>query len=505
MTAPGPRRAAFIPALVALLAAACGSHLSHDEIVAAARGSQGQATEFQPDAVSAPVSSPVPADSGAPLNPGVRAASAAPAGTGPASAAAGTGGQPAAPSAGATAPVAKAGATQAASQPVAPQGGGGSPAEAQPQPACGSVCAPLVIGSVGTWSGIAGQNIVAGMHALRAWVAATNAEGGLGGHPVQLLVADDGSDPARHRALVQQFVEEKGVVAFVYNAAVFSGHASVDYLNSKRIPVVGGSGTEPWYVTSPMFFTQVVAGDVAIEATVASYARSAKAGGKSKMGLVTCSDGAQVCEDIQRKAPGYAAKYGLQLVYQGEASLAAPDFTSNCLAARDAGVELLMLAMDANSYQRFGRSCANISYRPLFGIPQPVMLEDLARDPNLQGSPGMTYTAPAFLEGNAAIAEFRAALGRYSPSTYLNGSATLGWTAAKLLQAVAPRLSNPPRPADVLDGLWSLNGNDLGGLTAALRFRRDQPTVPATCYWQVVVKDQKYQSPDGGQRHCEGG
>jgi hypothetical protein len=163
-----------------------------------------------------------------------------------------------------------------------------------------------------------------------------------------------------------------------------------------------------------------------------------------------------------------------------------------------------MLAMDANSYQRFGRSCANVGYKPLYGIPQPVMLEALAKDPNLQGSPGMNYTAPAFLEGNAAAAEFRAAMTRYSPGTWPNGSATLGWTAAKLLEAAAQRLSNPPKPTDILEGLWSLAGNDLGGMTAALRYTRDKPTVPATCYWQVVVKDGTYRSPDGGKRHCEG-
>ena len=32
---------------------------------------------------------------------------------------------------------------------------------------------------------------------------------------------------------------------------------------------------------------------------------------------------------------------------------------------------------------------------------------------------------------------------------------------------------------------------------------RDGPTVPPVCYWQVVVADNSYKSPDNGQRHCE--
>ncbi|HYH48030.1 MAG TPA: ABC transporter substrate-binding protein [Acidimicrobiia bacterium] len=377
----------------------------------------------------------------------------------------------------------------------------GQPAPATP--GCPNPCAPLVIGSVGTWSGLVGQNVVGGLHALQAWVAATNAAGGVNGHQVRLVTADDGTDPARHRALVQELVERRGVVAFVYNAAVFSGHASIGYLEERKIPVVGGSGTEPWYTTSPMFFTQVIAGEVAIEATVASYARSAKAMGIAKMGLITCSDGVQVCQDTARVAPGYIKRYGLELAYQGQASLAQPDFTANCLAARNAGAEILYLALDANSYSRFGKGCASVGYKPRYGIAQPVMLADLAKDPNLQGSPGVSYTAPFFFGANPGIARFQKAMGQYAAKAPLTGSASLGWSAAELLGASARRLSPTPTSADVLEGVWSLNGDDLSGLTAPLRFKRGGPTVPPVCYWQVIVTNNSYQSPDQGQRHCE--
>ncbi|MBA3652830.1 MAG: ABC transporter substrate-binding protein [Actinobacteria bacterium] len=362
-----------------------------------------------------------------------------------------------------------------------------------------------MLGAVGTWSGLVGQNVVGGLQALRAWVASVNAGGGLAGHKVRLEVGDDGADPARHRALVQEFVQQRRVVAFVYNAAVFSGQASVSYLEEHRIPVVGGAGTDPWYTTSAMFFTQVIAGTVAIEATTASYGRSAKAAGISRLGLVTCSDGVQVCQDTQRDVPKYAAKYGLNLVYTGQASLAAPDFTANCLAARDAHAQILYLALDANSYTRFSRACVNVGYTPKYGIAQPVMLEDIAKDPNLQGSPGVSYTAPFFFKGNPAIAEFQGVMGRYAPGIALTGSASLGWSSAKLLEAAARKLSGTPTSADILEGLWSLAGNDLGGLTAPLRFKRNAPNVPSVCYWQVIVASKQFQTPDGGQRHCEGG
>ena len=53
---------------------------------------------------------------------------------------------------------------------------------------------------------------------------------GIAGHPVQLIVADDGGDPAKHRSLVQQFVEQRGVVAFLHTTAALSGQSAVTYL-----------------------------------------------------------------------------------------------------------------------------------------------------------------------------------------------------------------------------------------------------------------------------------
>jgi branched-chain amino acid transport system substrate-binding protein len=115
----------------------------------------------------------------------------------------------------------------------------------------------ITIGSVGTLSGPVGGSLVGGVRALQAWVEAQNAKGGLRGHPVKLVVADDGGDPARHRALVQQFVERDKVIAFIHNVAPLSGQAAVSYLQEKKIPVIGTEGGSPWVNENPMYFPQM--------------------------------------------------------------------------------------------------------------------------------------------------------------------------------------------------------------------------------------------------------
>ena len=46
-------------------------------------------------------------------------------------------------------------------------------------------------------------------------------------------------------------------------------------------------------------------------------------------------------------------------------SLTQPNFTAECLAARNAGLTFLMLGMDTNSERRVISSCAQQGYNPI--------------------------------------------------------------------------------------------------------------------------------------------
>src|SRR5205085_150337 len=118
-------------------------------------------------------------------------------------------------------------------------------------PTAGGVRSPVRIASVGTYSGPIGAILVANVEGLRVWVRWINGRGGLNGHPVTLAVADDGGDPARHRAQVQDMVERIKVIAFVQNSESLAGPGSVDYLTAKRVPVVGGDTAGQYYYSSP--------------------------------------------------------------------------------------------------------------------------------------------------------------------------------------------------------------------------------------------------------------
>ena len=45
---------------------------------------------------------------------------------------------------------------------------------------------------------------------MRVWQQWTNAHGGVNGHPVEVLIGDDGGDPGRYISIQRQFVEMTG-------------------------------------------------------------------------------------------------------------------------------------------------------------------------------------------------------------------------------------------------------------------------------------------------------
>ena len=87
----------------------------------------------------------------------------------------------------------------------------------------GGVRPEVVIGSVGTLSGPAGATIGQVATGVQVWARFINKRGGVRGHPVRLITQDDGGDPARHRAIVQDLVESRHVIAFVGNPEALTG------------------------------------------------------------------------------------------------------------------------------------------------------------------------------------------------------------------------------------------------------------------------------------------
>ena len=412
------------------------------------------------------------------------------------------GGAPSAPSAGArsAAPGGRSpGPSGDTPLPVPTPAGGSAPAPAAPgKPGPGS---PIALGNVSTTSGPAGAE---GQHLLQisqVWAKWVNSRGGLNGHPVTIVAADDGGDPARRRAAVQDLVENRKVLAFMNNWESLTGAVTVDYLNQKRIPVIGLSGGEYWAYTSPMYFPQASTGGATEDSMFAGLGEQAARTGHRKLAVFFCAE-AQACQNYSDKAPG-VGRYGLQLVYRAKVSLAQPDFTAECLSAANAGADVIFVAMDPNSLRRIAASCNRQGHQFIYATSLVVAQDDMKRDANLDGRlVTMANVFPYFEADTPATREFQAVLKQYGAGLGLSGMLSNGWVTGKILEKAAARMPEPPTTAALLAGLWSLDHDDLGGLTQPVTFTANQPATPVVCWFDVTLAGGTWRSPDGFARHC---
>jgi branched-chain amino acid transport system substrate-binding protein len=364
------------------------------------------------------------------------------------------------------------------------------------------VKSPVIIATVGTFSGPVGNVLLPVLNGAQIWTKHINSRGGLNGHPVNLVVYDDAGDPARHRSQVQDAVERRKAIAFLANPETLAGRQSVEYINQKRVPVVGDGGGMSWVYESPMYFTQQSNGDAMFYSFIASPADINVPKGKKKLGTLVCVE-APDCDPADKIMSGAAKRLGFEHVYRGRASVAQPDYTAECLSARNGGVEVFLVLLDRLSLGRVAAACARQGFRPTFAHVATAQGDDSKKDPNLEGLSASSNVFPYFQSGTPASDEFQAALRSYSGAVSLGIGTATGWTAGKLLEKAAAKLPEPPTSQAILEGLWSIKNDDLGGLTLPLTFQESGPTKPtSTCWFNMVVRKSEWTTPDGYRLRC---
>ena len=317
---------------------------------------------------------------------------------------------------------------------------------------------------------------------------------------MRLITQDDGGDPARHRAIVQDLVESRHVIAFVGMPEALTGRQSVEYLTGKGIPVVGSDTATGWFYESPVYFPQAPSGDYLFEAMLDGYAAQTVPKGLKRVAFVTCVE-VSACRDGERIWTRDAAKVGFEVVYKAQVTMAQPDFTAECLNAQRANAQVIATGFDVASVARLARSCLRQGYRPVIGIGSVTATPDLTREPGMQNAVvGGIPTYPWFLTDTPAIKEFRQAVDE--AGLEVAGGYELGWAAAKLFEVLVPDVPGEITPSAVLARRGLVRDETFGGLTMPLTFEAGKNAQPRTCGYLVAIQNERYVSPDGGKLHC---
>jgi branched-chain amino acid transport system substrate-binding protein len=469
---------------------ACGNQLSRDELLADARSHEVVAR-------LGPASGGLPVDTGSSSTPiavvppagGAVVAKAQTAATaidapGRASGAAGGSVKPSG---------VKGGSVKASAAPAAP---------AAPVAGCPGPLSEIAIGTVGATSGFIGASLRPGVDAIKAWVADTNAKGGLACHQIKYYVADDGGDPARNAALTEQMVSERHVIAMLYSSDPLSAQGGKSVLEQAHVPTIGDEGAADWFNTSPNFFPVSPAGLKMIVAQYGFAGQQLSPDQRAHFGALACIEVSLCSQFAGPTGARIAAASGMTMIYNGQATMVAPDYTSNCQAAKDAGVQALMLAGDNGLISRAIRSCNHINFHPVY-TTSPIAITAAAVDlPELDGVIVSSSTKPWTADDPQAH-RYLAALAKYIPGSAPVGSGAVGWASALVFEEAAKNLPANPTPQDVYSGLWNIKGNDFGGFTAPLTYAKDKAAVYPVCWWGMEIENKSWVTLNNGTRACK--
>jgi branched-chain amino acid transport system substrate-binding protein len=332
---------------------------------------------------------------------------------------------------------------------------------------------------------------------LSAWVAYTNATGGLNGHRIRLIVGDDQGDPATAVTLTRRMVESDKIIAMVGNLNFF-GFAQIEqYTREKNIPLIGGDAVDPLWLTSPNSFLVTTS---TLNQTIIGL-KAVLAGGGTRIGILYCVEVAALCgylNDGVKKSP----EVGSKVVADYQVSLVAPSYTSQCLRLKQAAIDVLYMAMDGNSAARAAQDCANQGLRPKVVLLGVDATKETPSIPALKDAVIPAGVFPTQAQGVPAIAEYRDVMAKYAPNVGDAGLGALAWAAGQMLGLVGKNLSASPTSTELYDALWKVKNETLGGLTAPITFTKGEAPSVKRCAFLWSMKDGKWAAPNGDEPSC---
>jgi len=350
---------------------------------------------------------------------------------------------------------------------------------------------PITLCSFGNASGVLGAVSGPAPVANAAWASWINSKGGLAGHPVRMIIADDGGAAANAQSIAQRCVEQEHAVA-IFNEYTFGElDGALPYLRSKGVPVIGSIGAAISSDHNSMVYNPLNGADVGqawgfIDTIIAQTDHR-------KAAILYCQEAATCAQQMSSFSKLLPYK-GLQMVYKAQVSLVAPDYTAQLLQARNAGADVVVLLLDSASVGRVARNAKQQNYAPvLAGTYNLGIQATLDQGPILNGLILASRT-PAY-STSPLLADYREAMAKFQPGKVLGDVGAGAFVFGKLLEKYAPTSLNKQTvtAADMIALLRSVHGEKLGGLLPGITFPLGEDrTMTNRCIAPISVDGGKF-------------
>jgi len=319
----------------------------------------------------------------------------------------------------------------------------------------------------------------------QAWLAQNNST--VNGYKIQIELTDIKADTAKTTQAVKEF-DKDGVLAIVGQQAINGLPASDKYLDDHKLPILGGSPYLPEFDSQPMYFPV----DAGFNAGVYGQIAAARDVGSKFFDTIYCTE-TTACAFAIPVLQSAAQREGIKFA-ASPASANAPDYTANCLSAKQAGADFLQ--NNGINMANLVRDCARQNYHPVFaqgGIANQSVI-DSAKGEQIAGN---LYEAGIWYDG-PELANFHKALNTTDLVSSTPGqNSVMTWDSLEMMASVLRRMTvaNPTRQ-DFLNALYTVKGETLGGLVQPIDYTVQKPGTGLhagnDCWTEHLVKDGKY-------------
>jgi branched-chain amino acid transport system substrate-binding protein len=357
---------------------------------------------------------------------------------------------------------------------------------------------PIVVGSICSCTGPSAAALGANAKISKAWAAWTNAHGGINGHPVKVITADDGANPATALKIVKRMVQRDHIQALIGETSQVDT-AWENYLHGTDVAAIGGVNT-PFFTDSEFFPSGAT-----IPVLMYGAMQQAQKAGKKTFGTMYCAEVA-VCSQVVPFVQIMGKLVGLKTWFSKISNVAA-SYAAPCLSARQAGVDALFVAAASPVVQRVATGCAQQNLKALAVSTTAAIENDWLTNKSLDGALASGYNVSAVNDTLPAMRDFHAALDSQLPgfrqSTRFGDPSLLPWAGGQLFKAAAEagQIGPASTPKQVKAGLYRLRGETLGGIAPPLTFTPGKPAF-STCYFTIKVKDGAFVEPNGATPVC---
>jgi branched-chain amino acid transport system substrate-binding protein len=185
-------------------------------------------------------------------------------------------------------------------------------------------------------------------------------------------------------------------------------------------------------------------------------------------------------------------------------SLTSASYTSQCINAQSAGVQMLWVVGDGPTVSRVAQSCNAQGFHPRYAV---VSLATTPTLPSVQGLENAIIPAgtfPSQVSDSQATRDYHTAVNQYAPNlaSGLDGPTSNVWASGALMVAASKYLSSKPTTAELFKGLYAIHNNNLGGLTPPLTFHQGGFPTLGTCAFMSGVHNGAYTAPNGSSLVC---